>query len=384
MRLIGNFEHEVDAYSLYAFLKSENVDAIYEPVKNPHGIVEHYDVWIVSEDDYDKAVDLYEKFLQLPESARKQEIKEPDQGLLKADQGKKQEREEPLLVTKGRFVKIRKMAALTRIIIFSCVLLFFWTSMERAALMKQSLELAENIPYTEITQKLLYDFPSCFKELNAFFLKYPELDQKNKQTWTIKQRSEFLEINKIPYWKGYYDQILRKQNGDPQDKAPMFVQIKEGEYWRLISPIFLHGNFLHILFNMLWLFLLGREVEIRVGKVRYLALLVVLSLLSNTAQYLMSGPFFVGFSGVLCGLGGFVWIREKTAPWEGYQVQGATLIFLMVFVLGMMVLQSIAFVSELFSLGKFSVSQLGNTAHVTGLICGCILAKVPLFNRLKS
>lgn len=383
MRLIASFQNEIEAFSLYSMLMKQKIESVYEPVKNGHGVVEHYDVWIVSEDDYDKAVDLYEAFLKSPENFRQ----EPKENLstklyeFPKEEIKEQTPKESLPSLSTKLVRIRKFAPMTRGIIFLCVILFFWTSMERAALLKRSIQLGMNVPYTELVQKLLYDFPERFSKLNAFFFEYPDLDQKKASEWTATQRQEYDTIMSIPYWEGFYEIWLGKKNSE--ENPPMFSQIKKGEYWRLVTPIFLHGNFLHILFNMLWLFLLGREVEIRVGKTRGIVLMALIGVLSNTAQYLMSGPFFLGYSGVLCGLGGFVWMRQRSAPWEGYQVQPATLAFLMIFVLGMMVLQSIAFVTEFFSLGKFSVSQLGNTAHVTGLICGCILAKVPLFYRLK-
>ena len=65
-----------------------------------------------------------------------------------------------------------------------------------------------------------------------------------------------------------------------------FPEILNGEVWRVITPIFLHGDILHLLFNMMWLYQLGGSVE-RIEKPWYLALLVVgLGTLCNIAQYL--------------------------------------------------------------------------------------------------
>src|SRR5690606_37673500 len=50
--------------------------------------------------------------------------------------------------------------------------------------------------------------------------------------------------------------------------------LAEGEVWRLVTPIFLHANLLHLGFNMLWLYSLGSQVELQRGKWRFTALLL--------------------------------------------------------------------------------------------------------------
>lgn len=52
--------------------------------------------------------------------------------------------------------------------------------------------------------------------------------------------------------------------------------LESGEYWRLLTPIFIHFGVLHLLFNMLWLWDLGGAVESRRG-LWYFAGFVVVS-----------------------------------------------------------------------------------------------------------
>jgi GlpG protein len=202
--------------------------------------------------------------------------------------------------------------------------------------------------------------------------------------WPIATLNEFSAINNQPIWKGFYTILLDTSHAATLLAAPWFVKISQGEVWRLWTPCILHGGFLHILFNMLWLWLLGRQVEFKLGIGRYILGMLVIGVLSNTAQYLMSGALFLGYSGVISGLGGFIWVRQKLAPWEGYMVPKATLLFLFVFIVGMVLLQTGVFVINKFHLGDFVLGGVGNTSHVVGLLTGMLLAKIPAFYRLKT
>ena len=122
-------------------------------------------------------------------------------------------------------------------------------------------------------------------------------------------------------------------------------EIMNGQVWRLITPIFIHFGWLHILFNLLWLWDLGGMIECRLGTVKLAVLLIGLAVVSNAVQYFggylllqvagVSGPGWVaavalrsaemlggglnfgGLSGVNYGLLGYIWIRGRHDPGSG-------------------------------------------------------------------
>lgn len=93
-----------------------------------------------------------------------------------------------------------------------------------------------------------------------------------------------------------------------------------GEIWRPFTPIFLHFNFLHIIFNMFWLHDLGGQIEKRKGPKFFLSFILILALVSNLTQFVISGPAFGGMSGVVYGLFGYVWVKTRLDPGDGFRL----------------------------------------------------------------
>lgn len=100
---------------------------------------------------------------------------------------------------------------------------------------------------------------------------------------------------------------------------PTLPEVRSGQVWRLVTPIFIHFSLLHIVFNMMLLKDLGTFIEARFSG-RYLAILVIATAaLSNYAQFVWAGPQFGGMSGVDYALFGFLWMRgkhDRSSSWQ--------------------------------------------------------------------
>jgi GlpG protein len=146
------------------------------------------------------------------------------------------------------------------------------------------------------------------------------------------------------------------------------LQIKQGQLWRVITPIFLHGGWLHLLFNMSWLYYLGAQIEMRRGTVFLGGLALALAAVSNMAQYLIGGtPAFLGMSGVAYGLFSYVWIHQRIDPRGGYLLSDSAAFLMLLFLL-------LGFTPALS--GVTGGAGVANWCHVGGLVTGAAVAWV--------
>jgi membrane associated rhomboid family serine protease len=100
-------------------------------------------------------------------------------------------------------------------------------------------------------------------------------------------------------------------------------KVADGEVWRIVTSGFLHYGFLHILFNMYALYILGGLLEPRIGRVRFL-LLYFVSLLSGSFGALVISPndLTAGASGAIFGLlaAGIIFARTQGAGYIANQL----------------------------------------------------------------
>ena len=132
-------------------------------------------------------------------------------------------------------------------------------------------------------------------------------------------------------------------------------EIISGQFWRLITPIFLHFNLLHILFNCMWLHSLGSQIEKKKGTKFFITFILCTAIVSNLSQFLITGPAFGGMSGVVYGLFGYVWIKSRLDPGDGFYIDPVIAMIMLGFFL-------VCFT------GAFG--GVANWAHAGGLIVG--------------
>lgn len=387
MRLIGDFPDERKAYTFCQYLGQKGIQASYEAVRK-----DHHCVWIIEEDDFDKALVFLEEFNQLPEDQqRKSErpktiLPKVPTGIMSPPRTKKNEGSPYRHIPLGpRFRRNRHLNhPMTNFLLILCGVLFFWNLLQESTLVKSEGKIAIQLGLTPLQEKLMFDYPNCYTLLQELLKKHPLQSVEEITTLPPELKKSFQEAENCSYWRGFYDIIRARLTHTPSPQpGPMFEKIRQGEVWRLFTPTLLHRDLLHIIFNMSWLIYLGRQIEERVGKVKFLLLVLLLGVFSNLAQYLMGGPYFLGFSGVAVGLVGFIWMRQRMSPWEGYPLTNGIAMFLLVFVLAMVVLDWISFAMQFF--GKLPLaSNIANTAHISGGIIGLVLARIPFFAHKKS
>jgi len=137
-----------------------------------------------------------------------------------------------------------------------------------------------------------------------------------------------------------------------------------GEYHRIITSLFLHANLLHLVFNMISLFLLGSSLEKKIDPPRFLLVYFVGGIIGNLGIFLpffLPGTIGVGASGsisALVGLGTFL-------------CPGKLVFFPSIIPLPFVLAGVIFFLLTAANLFTFD-TQIGYQVHMIGLIVGMI------------
>ncbi|KDE39173.1 GlpG protein (membrane protein of glp regulon) [Nitrincola lacisaponensis] len=138
--------------------------------------------------------------------------------------------------------------------------------------------------------------------------------------------------------------------------------LSTGQWWRLITPAFMHFSELHLIFNLLWIWIVGSRIEQLHGRWVLLSLFLAAAALSNLAQFMVSGPMFGGMSGVVYAVLGYSWLWDRRGYRPGFGLPQGLMGFMLVWlVLGYLgVLQSVG------------MGAVANTAHLVGLLVGLL------------
>ncbi len=161
--------------------------------------------------------------------------------------------------------------------------------------------------------------------------------------------------------------MLRAGHGDVSNVAEMFGAkvnslIQQGQWWRFLTPVFLHGSLIHIISNSLSLVWFGSSIERLYGPRKYLLIYLLAGIAGNIASYIHMPGLSLGASGAIFGLIGagltfpirFRSLLPKEAP---QQILGQIL--------------PIAAINLYIG---FTLPGIDNWAHMGGLAGGAIVA----------
>lgn len=136
--------------------------------------------------------------------------------------------------------------------------------------------------------------------------------------------------------------------------------IKSGEYYRLITSMFLHGGIIHLALNMYALYAIGPLIEKLFGKIKFISIYFIGGVTASLFSYLFSASVSIGASGAI------------------FALLGAALVF------GLKMRKNIGrdFLTNVFSvivvnlIIGFSIPNVDNFGHLGGLIGGTIISFV--------
>ena len=157
------------------------------------------------------------------------------------------------------------------------------------------------------------------------------------------------------------------QNGYVSFNSLETTYMQNNEWWRLITPMFIHFSLTHLVFNCLWIFVLGSKIEQIDGHITFINLVIFSSIISNLAQHFFGeSAFFGGLSGVIYGLLGYCMIIEFEIKKERYDLPPALYLFMLIWL-------ALGFLGIL---NLFGFGNVANYAHLGGLISGIIFAMI--------
>lgn len=132
------------------------------------------------------------------------------------------------------------------------------------------------------------------------------------------------------------------------------------QLWRFFSHALIHFSTLHILFNCLWWWILGGQLERHSGSSKLVQVFLISALISGFAQFWLHGPNFGGLSGVVYALMGYIWWMGWLAPQRGLSIPKPYVIFMLAWLV-------LGFAQPL-------GMSIANMVHLFGLVSGCALA----------
>lgn len=134
-----------------------------------------------------------------------------------------------------------------------------------------------------------------------------------------------------------------------------------GEYWRLITPMFLHGSIIHLGFNLYALFIFGPGLERHFGRPRFIALYLLSGFAGNVLSFLFTDAQSLGSSTAIFGLLG----AEGVFLYRNRQLFGGS---------ARRALNNLILLAVINLVFGLSTPGIDNWGHLGGLIGGTLFA----------
>lgn len=219
--------------------------------------------------------------------------------------------------------------------------------------------------YTFITE----NYPTITNEINSkekgmeLFMKITEdINKKNIET---SNKAEDVFSKKTPYITYilifinilfYVLSIISNSFYNSMVLNPS--KILNGEYYRLLSCIFMHGGIIHLLCNMYCLYVIGPQVESFFGKIKYIVIYLLSGIIGSLMSLSITNSISLGASGAIFGLLGSI-------LYFGYHYR--------VYLSQAIKSQIIPIIVLNLFLG-FILNGVDNAAHIGGLIGGVLVS----------
>lgn len=156
---------------------------------------------------------------------------------------------------------------------------------------------------------------------------------------------------------------------------PFLPALKSGELWRVLTPTFLHFDLLHILFNALWIWELGRRIEVFSGRRSYIVTFLITAIAANYLQhFLTSGKLFGGLSGVVYAYLGYLMVWGRYAENPLVKLPPGISMFMLVWL-------ALGFTGVI---DVFISGRVANGAHLGGFLSGIAIAFAEVIDKRRT
>ncbi|MDB4331627.1 rhomboid family intramembrane serine protease [Rhodopirellula sp.] len=359
MRQLGTLESKATAKQFYAYLLQKKIDAVLE--FDPSSTPVTWILWIRSEDDLDYARSEWREFQVTPDDPR---FVPTDQEIIDAiEQISSFDEKHPAQMDSDRSIDMNR-------------------SMEDAESLHQNAfsdgdldqDQTEPVHPESRSRDSATHPPVQFTDVASI--------RATILIIAISMLASFVSHFGNPRGSRDTNQVTLEQKVyrnlsfvDPEQyevsRDPM-ASVRQGQLWRLITPLFLHADELQLAFNVMWLFFLGSTIEKIQGSWFLMGLIlftqtcgmllqVALPVDSVMPSALQGSPFAIGSAGAVYGLFGYLWARPFFSPdYPVYLVPANVILMLLWLALCM----------------TSAMAPISIGAHLGGLVAGILSAFV--------